>query len=76
MANLPTIPDTMEQLRRHQLKEGYSVAQLTAALNAFGSRWNAAHVGDLLAGRVKPTIDESMFLKRYLLSKFYNYNIS
>ncbi len=72
----PTIPYIIDQLRRHQLKETYSDAQLVVQLNAFGSRWNATHVGDLLAGRVKPTTTESMFLKRYLLQKFYDYNIS
>lgn len=73
---LPTIVAINEQLRRHQLKEGYSIAQLVVQLNAFGSNWNATHVGDLLAGRVKPTTDEQMFLKRYLLNKFYVYNNS
>ncbi|MCW4050769.1 MAG: hypothetical protein NWE89_13645 [Candidatus Bathyarchaeota archaeon] len=76
MGKLPTIVAINEQLRRHQLKEGYSVAQLVVQLNAFGSNWNATHVGDLLAGRVKPTTTESMFLKRYLLNKFYDYNNS
>ena len=66
----PTIPYIIDQLRRHQLKEAWSINQLTIQLNAFGSNWNETHVSDLLAGRVKPTTGESMFLKRYLLQKF------
>ncbi len=74
--SLPKIPYIIDQLRKHQLKEAWSINQVTIQLNAFGSNWNETHVADLLAGRVKPTTNESMFLKRYLLQKFYNYNIS
>ncbi len=73
---LPTIVAINEQLRRHQEKETYTVDQLVVQLNAFGGNWNAAHVGDLLTGRVKPTDFDTMFFTRYLLNKFYNYNNS
>jgi len=74
MGNYPAIVNTVEQLRRHKVKETYNTAQLVVQLNAFGSNWNATHVDSLLAGRVKPTSDEVIFLQRYLLNKFYDYN--
>ena len=74
MGNYPAIVSTVEQVRRHRRKEGYNTAQLVVQLNAFGGNWNATHVDDLFAGRVKPTSDEVIFLQRYLLNKFYNYN--
>ena len=73
---LPTIVAINEQLRRHMEKETYSIAQLVVQLNAFGGNWTAAHVADLLTGRVKPTDFDTMFFTRYLLNKFYNYNNS
>ena len=73
---LPTIVAINEQMRRHQEKESYTVAQLTVQLNAFGGNWTDKHVGDLLTGRVKPTDFDTMFFTRYLLNKFYNYNNS
>ncbi len=76
MAKLPAIPYIIEQLRKHQSKAALNTAQLVYLLNAFGGNWNATHVEDLLAGRVKPTSVETAFLKRYLLSRFYAYNIS
>jgi len=74
MTNLPVIVNIVEQLRRHRRKEDYNTAQLVVQLNAFGSNWNATHVDDLFAGRVKPTGNEVLFLQRYLLNKFYDYN--
>ena len=74
MGNLPSIPSIVLQLRHHKVKSGYNTAQLVVMLNAFGSNWNATHVDDLLAGRVKPTEFEDRFLKRYLLDRFYDYN--
>jgi len=74
MGNFPAIPDIVLQLRHHQTKQGYTTAQLVVMLNAFGWTWNATHVGDLLAGRVKPTANETTFLQRYLLDRFYDYN--
>lgn len=76
MGKYPSIVGIVEQLRRHKVKETYNTAQLVVQLNAFGSNWNATHVDDLLDGRVKPTSDEVIFLQRYLLNKFYDYNNS
>ena len=55
MGNFPSIVGIVEQVRRHRRKEGYNTAQLVVQLNAFGGNWNATHVDDLFAGRVKPT---------------------
>jgi len=74
MPKYPTLPNIIEMLRVHMEKETYSIADLVVMLNAFGSNWNATHVGDLLAGRVKPTSFETAFLKRYLLDRFWDYN--
>lgn len=74
MGNFPSLPNIVEQLRAHMLKSGYSTAQLVVMLNLFGSNWNATHVDDLLAGRVKPTGTETIFLQRYLLDRFWDYN--
>ena len=74
MSNLPAWPlDTVEMLRLHQEKEGYSHAQLADTLTIFGWTWNATHVGDLIAGRVKPTNEEKQFFVRYLLSYYVAY---
>ena len=74
MGNFPAIVGIVEQLRRHKVKATYNTAQLVVQLNAFGGNWNATHVDDLFAGRVKPTSNEVIFLQRYLLNKFYDYN--
>ena len=72
----PTIVNIVEQLRRHKEKEGYNTAQLVVQLDAFGWTWQAGHIDGLLAGRMKPTQNEAIFFKRYLLNKFYVYNCS
>jgi len=76
MGKLPSIVNIIEQLRRHKRKEAYNTAQLVVQLNAFGGNWNATHVDDLLDGRTMPSGNEAMFLRRYLLNKFYDYNNS
>lgn len=72
--SFPKIVATIEMLRRHQQKEGYSNAQLVTQLNAFGWTWQEDLIADLMTGRKKPTADQGMFFKRYLLKKFYDYN--
>ena len=74
MPKYPAIQNIIEMLRMHMVKSSYNTAQVVVMLNAFGSNWNATHVDDLLAGRVKPTNFETAFLKRYLLDRFWDYN--
>ena len=74
MANLPAWPlDTVEMLRLHQLKEGYSNAQLADTLTIFGWTWNEGFVQLLMAGKVKPTNEQKQFFVRYLLSYYVAY---
>jgi len=75
MAKYPTIVDTVQQLRGYKTYNGYTNAQVAELLQVFGWTWNETHVGDLLAGRVKPTAEEVIFIQKFLLSKYYEINI-
>lgn len=75
MSNLPAVPlDTVEMLRLHQVKEGYTNAQLADTLGIFGGwTWNEGHVQLLMAGKQKPTADEVIYIQRYLLNYYVAY---
>ena len=72
--NFPTIPNTIEMLRRHKLKQGYTDAQLATDLALFGWTWQESRIADLMTGRSKPTADEAAFFRLYLLRRFHDYN--
>ncbi len=60
--------DIIEMVRLHQAKEGFSDAVLAAALLSFGGwTWPTARVQQLLAGKTKPTAEEVVYFKHYLL---------
>lgn len=74
--NYPTIPIESEQLEKYRYKNGYTAAVLATDLSDFGRTWSTTHVAALLAGRKKPTADERVFIRKFLLQRFYDYNIS
>ena len=77
MGALPTIPATIEQLRRYRAKQAITTAALVALIDIFsGETWSADHVDDILAGRRKFTAHEEQIIKRFLLDRFYAYNNS
>lgn len=74
MAKPPGRPlDIVEILRLYKAKEGYSDATIAAALTVFGWTWNAAHVTALLAGRLKPTAEEVVFLNNFFIGEYVSY---
>lgn len=77
MGKLPTIPHTVEQLRRYKAKEDITTAALVALINTFSGRtWEAGHVDDLFDGRRKLTVNEDHIIKRFLLKEYFDYNNS
>lgn len=72
--NYPTIPGEMEQLERFRDASGYTAATLATNMSIFGWTWSTAHVADLMAGRVKTTSNERVFIRKYLLMRFYQAN--
>lgn len=74
MSNFPTIPGTIEMVRRYRDKGGYTNAQLATLLTSFGWNWNETRVADLMTGRSKPTADEDAFFKLFLLDRYHEYN--
>lgn len=77
MANLPAMPyHIVEILRLYKIKSGLTNAQIATALTAFGWTWNETHVADLLAGKVKLTGEEEIFLTRYFIGRYRAYCIS
>jgi len=74
MPNIPAFPlDVVEVLRLYKAKEGYSDATIADALTIFGWNWNATHVGNLLAGRKRPTAEEVVFLTRFFIGEYVAY---
>lgn len=74
MSNFPNIPETIDMLKRHRDKHGYTNAQLASNMTTFGWTWNETRVADLISGRSKLTADDEAFIKLYLLQEFYDYN--
>ena len=72
--NYPTIPGEMEQLERYRDANGFTAAVLATDLSTFGWTWNTAHVADLMAGRVKTTSNERVFIRKFLLQRYYDVN--
>jgi len=74
MAKPPGRPlDVVEVLRLYKLKEGYSDATIADALSIFGWTWQETHVTALLAGRLKPTADEVVFLNNFFIGQYVSY---
>jgi hypothetical protein len=72
--NYPSIPGEMEQLERYRDANGLTAAVLATAMSAFGWTWNTDHVADLMAGRVKTTSNERVFIRKFLLKEYYDVN--
>lgn len=75
--NYPSVgASEIQQLRQYQAKNSYTDAQVAELMTVFGWTWSETHVADLLNGRLKPTETEQEFIKRFMLNKFFDYNIS
>lgn len=72
--NYPTIPGEVEQLERYRDANGFTAAVLATDMIAFGWSWTTAHVADLLAGRRKSTANERVFIRKFLLQRYYEVN--
>lgn len=72
--NYPTIPGEMEQLERYRDANGFTPAVLATDMSTFGWTWSTAHVADLIAGRIKSTSNERVFIRKFLLQRYYEVN--
>ena len=75
MAKPPGVStNVIEMVRLHQAKESFTDAVLAAALTSWGGwTWNETHVAALLAGKKKPTAEEVVYFKHYLLYYYVAY---
>lgn len=76
MSNFPSVPEIVEQLAKHKLKQTYTNATLATNMNLFAVAWGwtEGHVEALTLGRVQPTEAEIGFIELYLAQRFYDYN--
>ena len=79
MANQPTMPEIIDQLRLYKKKLSLSNAQVATAMAAVGwgtTAWSTVHIDALMLGTAQPTEVEVEFIKIFLLRMFYAYNIT
>jgi len=74
--NYPSIPGEVLQLDKYRVANALTAATLATDMSTFGWTWTTAHVADLIAGRRKSTGDERVFIRKFLLQRFYDYNLS
>lgn len=74
--NYPSILDETQQLRQYKAKNSYTNAQVATALTALGWTWGENHVASLMSGTAKATESERVYIRIFLLDKFYDYNCS
>ena len=70
----PSIPGEVEMLSKYKHKNGLTSAQTAVLMAAFGGKWLEDYVNDLLKGKVKPTSYDKIFIRLFLLDRYYNFN--
>lgn len=74
--NQPEILNTIELLRRYKAQKAYSNSALAQDLTLFGWVWGETLVADLFTGRSRPSPEQTEYLKRYLLMRYYKENLA
>lgn len=74
--NQPEILNTIELLRIYKSKKAWSNSELTDSLTLAGWTWQESFVTDLLAGRKKPTEEQNMYIRKYLLSAYHGESLA
>lgn len=70
--NQPSILDEIELLRRCKTQATITNATLATSMTAFGWTWTEEFLTDLFEGRAKPDEEQREYIRRYLLTRYYD----
>ena len=70
--NQPEIKDALELLRRYKTQKSWSNATLATSMTTLGWTWSEVFIAALFRGTMKPSEEQCEYIKRYILSGYYD----